>query len=111
MVSTVLRENGYDVTLARDRYGPGAVDAHLIDDALAREAVIPTRDRDVAALATDREHRGILPVASPDADPGTIARGVNRLTEVHDEDELADRVVRVENWVRRDGSVQIRSHH
>lgn len=98
VVSTALRENGYDVTLARERYGPGTVDENLVEEALDRGEVILTRDRDFAALATDREHGGILLVASADADPGTIVRGVNRITEVHDYDDLANRVVWVENW-------------
>lgn len=98
VVVTALRENGYNVTRAVDRYGPSTVDCDLLEEATERSEVILTEDKDFAALATDHDHGGILLIASHNPDPGDIVRAVDRLQNVHDPDDLVGEVIWIENW-------------
>jgi predicted nuclease of predicted toxin-antitoxin system len=98
VVVTTLRENGHQVVRADERHGEETVDPDLVADALSRNEILLTHDRDFAALADSRTHAGIMLIASPDPDPGDIARGVRHISNLLSRGEIDDTLIWIEDW-------------
>ena len=79
----LLRERGYDVEQAKDRFGEHTSDADLLSWCGASDTVLLTNNaKDFESLHHDHDHAGILLYYDqklPDTDPEGLARTVDEV--------------------------------
>lgn len=98
----VLRERGYHVEQAKDRFGEHTVDAELLQWCGDNGTLLLSNNaRDFEALDERIDHAGILLVYDQrllDADPEGLARTVDEVLEQYGVEGVANQVVDLEEW-------------
>lgn len=98
----VLREWGYGVEQAKDRFGERTTDAELVAWCSERDVVLLTNNaKDFESLHAEYDHAGILLYYDqnlPDTDPEGLARTVDEVFEQHGPDGIENRLVDLGEW-------------
>ena len=98
----VLRERGYEVEQAKDRFGERTTDDELVEWCSERDIVLLTNNaKDFESLHSEYDHAGILLYYDqnlPDADPEGLARTVEEVFEQHGTDDIENRLVDLGEW-------------
>jgi hypothetical protein len=98
----VLRDRGFEVTQAKDRFGEHTTDRDLLrwcghNDVL----LISNNAKDFEPLHKEVEHAGVLlyyEQSLPDDDPEGLARVVETVLEQYGSEELRNEIVRLDTW-------------
>ena len=98
-VTSTLRSNGYTVVTAQERYGRESVDEELLGDCGRDGLVVLTNDRDFVELGDETDHAGIVVYTTPNPSPSEFAVAIDRVDRFFTPDELANRLVWLENWL------------
>ena len=98
----LLRERGYDVEQAKDRFGEHTTDADLVSWCGTSGTVLLTNNaKDFESLHHEYDHAGILLYYEqklPDTDPEGLARTVDEVFNQYGPDEVANRLVDLGEW-------------
>lgn len=98
----VLREQGYRVEQAKDRFGERTNDAELLQWCAENSWVLVTNDaKDFESLHREYDHAGLLlfyAESLPNADPEGLARTVDELVVQYGSDGLANEVIDLDAW-------------
>jgi hypothetical protein len=98
----LLRERGYTVEQAKDRFGERTSDAELVSWCGKSDTVLLTNNaKDFASLHDEYAHAGILlyyDQSLPDTDPEGLARTVDEVFTQYGSDGVADRLVDLGEW-------------
>lgn len=98
----VLRERGYCVEQAKDRFGEHTVDEELLRWCAEHDSLLVSNNAsDFERLHGEHEHAGILLYYEqdrPDDDPEGLARTVEEVIEQYGTDELANNLVDLGEW-------------
>lgn len=98
----VLRERGYDVEQAKDRFGEDTADAELVEWCNETAVVLVTNDaKDFVPLHEDMDHAGILLYEEqhrPGTDPEGLARTVDEVFVQFGPRELENELVHLDEW-------------
>ncbi|MEF8775961.1 MAG: DUF5615 family PIN-like protein [Haloarculaceae archaeon] len=98
----VLRERGYDVEQAKERFGEDTSDAELVEWCRETAVVLVTNDAiEFVTLHEDRDHAGILLYEEqhrPGTDPEGLARAVDEVFEQFGASELESELVHLDEW-------------
>ena len=102
VLERTLRERGYDIEQAKDRFGEHTSDAQLIEWCGESETVLMTNNaRDFEPLHDEHSHVGILLYYDqnlPDTDPEGLARTVEEVFDQYGLDGVADQLVDLGEW-------------
>lgn len=97
-----LRERGFEVEQAKDRFGEHTVDADLLHWCADNEwALITNNAKDFERLHTEIDHAGLLlfyDQSLPDEDPEGLARVVEAVVAQYGEDGLTNSLVDLGEW-------------
>lgn len=98
----VLRERGYQVTQAKDRFGEHTTDEELLRWCADNDVLLLSNNaKDFEALHKEIEHAGLLLYYTqdlPDTDPEGLARAVEAVFGQYGADELANSLVDLDEW-------------
>jgi len=98
----VLRERGYRVEQAKDRFGEHTVDEKLLRWCAENDSLLISNNAsDFERLHGEHDHAGILlyyDQTRPDDDPEGLARSVEKVIEQYGTDELANNLVDLGEW-------------
>lgn len=98
----MLRERGYDVDQAKDRFGERTADADLLSWCTENGAVLLTNNaKDFEPLHRNRDHGGILLYRDQDlsdSDPEGLARAIDEVFHRYGPDGVEDELVEVDEW-------------
>ena len=98
----VLRERGFGVEQAKDRFGERTDDASLLRWCGDHDTVLVTNDAaDFESLHREVDHAGLLiyrDQSLPDADPEGLARTVDAVFEQYGGSSLRNAVVDLGEW-------------
>lgn len=98
----LLRERGYDVEQAKDRFGEHTTDAELVEWCCESGTVLLTNNaKDFESLHHEYDHAGILLYYDqnlPDTDPEGLARTVDEVFNQYGADEVANQLVDLGEW-------------
>jgi uncharacterized protein with PIN domain len=98
----VLRERGYDVSQAKDRFGEYTTDEELLRWCGENGTILLSNNaKDFERLHRDVAHAGLLLYYTqglPDEDPEGLARTVEEVLEQYGAEELTDSLVDLEEW-------------
>lgn len=98
----VLRERGFDVVQAKDRFGERTVDETLLQWCGEHDVVLLSNNaRDFEALDRHVDHAGVLLYsdhALPYDDPEGLARAVELVFEQYGTSELTNELIDLEAW-------------
>ncbi|MFB6177040.1 MAG: DUF5615 family PIN-like protein [Halobaculum sp.] len=98
----VLRERGYDVVQAKDRFGEYTTDEELLYWCGENETLLISNNaKDFEALHGEVDHAGLLlyyDQTLPDDDPEGLARTVAEVTGQYGADALSNSVVDLDEW-------------
>ena len=98
----LLRERGYDVEQAKDRFGEHTSDAELVawcDE--SRTVLMSNNAKDFEPLHDEYDHAGILLYYEqnlPDTDPEGLARTVDEVFNQYGADGLENHLVDLGEW-------------
>ncbi|MFC5278341.1 DUF5615 family PIN-like protein [Halorubrum rubrum] len=97
-----LRERGYDIEQAKDRFGEHTSDAELVEWCGESGTVLVTNNaKDFERLHREHDHAGILLYYDqnlPDTDPEGLARTVEKVFDQYGLDGVADQLVDLGEW-------------
>ena len=98
----VLRERGYDVKQAKDRFGEHTTDAELVSWCSESGTVLVTNNaKDFEPLHGEYDHAGILLYYDqelPDTDPEGLARTVETVFAQYGTDGVENQLVDLGEW-------------
>jgi hypothetical protein len=98
----VLREQGYRVEQAKDRFGEGTDDGDLLRWCGEHDTVLVTNNaKDFELLHREYDHAGLLLFfveSLPDTDPEGLARTVDELVTQYGAEGLENQVVDLDAW-------------
>jgi len=98
----VLRERGYRVSQAKDRFGEHTTDEELLRWCGDNGALLVSNNaKDFEPLHCRVDHRGLLPYHTqnlPDDDPEGLARAVDEVLEQYGADGLENSLVDLDEW-------------
>jgi hypothetical protein len=98
----LLRERGYDVEQAKDRFDEHTTDAELVEWCCESGTVLLTNNaKDFESLHHEYDHAGILLYYDqnlPDTDPEGLARTVDEVFNQYGADEVANQLVDLGEW-------------
>lgn len=98
----VLRERGYDVEQAKDRFGEHTTDPELISWCGESGTVLVTNNaKDFESLHDEYDHAGILVYYDqklPDGDPEGLARTVDAVFAQYGSEGVEDHLVDLGEW-------------
>jgi len=98
----MLRERGYDVEQAKDRFGERTTDADLLRWCAEQSVVLITNNaKDFEALHREREHAGILLYYEqnlPDTEPEGLARTVDEAFKQYGSAGIENELVDLDEW-------------
>jgi len=98
----LLRERGFDVEQAKDRFGERTSDADLLSWCVESETVLLTNNaKDFASLQHKYSHVGILRYydqSLPDTDPEGLARTVDEVFNQYGPDGVSNQLVDLGEW-------------
>ncbi|MFA1611359.1 DUF5615 family PIN-like protein [Halobellus rubicundus] len=98
----LLRERGYEVEQAKDRFGEHTSDPELLSWCGDSDSVLLTNNaKDFEALHGEIDHAGILlyyDQSLPDADPEGLARAVDEVFTQYGPDGVSGRLVDLGEW-------------
>ncbi|WP_458189796.1 DUF5615 family PIN-like protein [Haladaptatus sp. NG-WS-4] len=98
----VLKEQGYQVEQAKDRFGECTVDAELLQWCGVNDYLLITNNaKDFESLHHQEEHAGLLLFfdhSLPDTDPEGLARTVDEVITQYGSDELTNELIDLEEW-------------
>lgn len=98
----VLRERGYDVEQAKDRFGERTTDADLLAWCLDNDVVLISNNaKDFGPLHRGTDHAGVLlyyDQSLPDDDPEGLARAVDAVFEQYGHDAVRNELVDLGEW-------------
>jgi len=98
----LLRERGYEVEQAKDRFGEHTNDAELIAWCADTGTVLLTNNaKDFEPLHHEYDHAGLLlyhDQTLPDVDPEGLARTVDTVFNQHGSDGTENRLVDLGEW-------------
>jgi len=98
----LLRERGYDVDQAKDRFGEHTGDEELIQWCGESRTVLLTNNaKDFEPLHREHDHAGVLLYHDqrlPDTDPEGLARAVDEVFSQYGSDGVENRLVDLGEW-------------
>ena len=98
----VLREHGYEVEQAKDRFGERTTDEELLRWCGENDVLLLSNNaRDFEPLHRTYEHAGLLLYYDhqlPDDDPEGLTRTVETVLEQYGPDEIAGELVDLDEW-------------
>ncbi|ACV11319.1 hypothetical protein Huta_1143 [Halorhabdus utahensis DSM 12940] len=98
----VLRDRGFDVSQAKDRFGEYTTDEELLQWCDRNDVVLVSNNaRDFELLHRKTDHAGLLiyyDQSLPDDDPEGFARTVEEVFEQYGAEELRDEYVEIDTW-------------
>ena len=99
----LLRERGYDVMQAKDRFGERTTDPELLEWCAENSVVLVTNNaKDFEPLHREYDHAGIVLYRDqklPDRDPEGLARTVDEVFNQYGRTELEDEIVELDEWL------------
>ena len=100
----ILRERGYNVEQANDRFGERTKDDELLQWCTDHAVLLCSNNaRDFEILDQFEDHAGILLYYDqdlPDRDPEGLARAVEEVVEQYEVEELSNELVDLGEWYR-----------
>jgi len=97
-----LRERGYDIEQAKDRFGERTTDAELVSWCGESGTVLLTNNaKDFESLHDEHDHAGILLYHDqklPDADPEGLARTVDEVFSQYGSEGVENHLVDLGEW-------------
>ena len=98
----VLRDRGYQVEQAKDRFGERTSDEELLRWCAEHDALLISNNaRDFETLHRDTTHAGVLLYYDqdrPDDDPEGLARTVEKVIEQYGNEGIANELVDLGTW-------------
>lgn len=98
----VLRERGFEVEQAKDRFGERTDDVELLDWCTETGTVLVTNNaKDFEPLHRERDHAGILlfyDQGLPDDDPEGLARAADEVINQYGVEGVANQLVELGEW-------------
>lgn len=98
----MLRERGYDVEQAKDRFGEHTSDADLVSWCGGSGTVLLTNNaKDFEPLHNEHDHAGILLYYDhklPDTDPEGLARSVDEVFNQYGREEVKNQLIDLGEW-------------
>ena len=98
----LLRERGYDVEQAKDRFGEHTSDEELIQWCGESRTVLLTNNaKDFEPLHREHDHAGVLLYHDqklPDTDPEGLARAVDEVFSQYGSDGVENQLVDLGEW-------------
>ncbi|TKX82240.1 DUF5615 family PIN-like protein [Halorubrum sp. SD626R] len=98
----ILRERGYDVEQAKDRFGEHTTDAELVSRCGESGTVLVTNNaKDFESLHHEYDHAGILLYYDqelPDTDPEGLARTVDSVFNQYGSEGVKNHLVDLGEW-------------
>ena len=98
----ILRERGYTVIQAKDRFGEETIDEELLNWCIEHDAVLLSNNpKDFEALHWDTDHAGIVLYRDhtlPDRDPEGLGRALEKVFEQYGLDGLENEIVELDEW-------------
>lgn len=99
----LLRERGYGVIQAKDRFGERTADLELLRWCADNSVVLVTNNaKDFEPLHREYDHAGIFLYRDqklPDRDPEGLARTVDEVFDQYGPTELEDELVELDEWL------------
>jgi hypothetical protein len=98
----LLRERGYDVEQAKDRFGEHTTDTDLVSWCGESGTVLLTNNaKDFESLHNDYDHAGILLYYNqslPDTDPEGLARTVDEVFNQYGREDIKNQLIDLGEW-------------
>lgn len=98
----VLRDRGYDVIQAKDRFGERTTDRDLLRWSGQNDVpLISNNAKDFEPLHREEDHAGLLlyyEQSLPDDDPEGLARAVDAIRDQYGADALQNEIVALDTW-------------
>jgi len=99
----LLRERGYDVIQAKDRFGERTTDTELLEWRAENTVVLVTNNaKDFEPLHGECDHAGVLLYHDqklPDRNPEGLARTVDEISNQYGPGDLENEPVDLDEWV------------
>lgn len=99
----LLRERGYEVEQAKDRFGERTTDADLLEWCAGGDVVLVTNNaKDFEPLHEEYDHAGILLYRDqqlPDRNPEGLARTVDAVFDQYGATDLENELVSLDEWL------------
>ena len=103
VLTSTLRSNGYTAVTAQEQYGHESIDETILRDCGDAGLVVLTNDRDFLTLNETTDHAGIVLYTAQNPSPATFVEAIDQVVHFLAPDELANRVVWLDEWYDSSG--------